>query len=113
MALRLVTRELESRLQPTGAEDATEAAGKVERKTYSDGSERLKIVLRGLASFEGSTAVVSHGENTLAEVVIVGGKGRWDRKSQAPGVVPVLFEEAPVEVRIEGLVVARGRVEHD
>ena len=113
MSIRGVKHELEARLAGRAGSAFAKASGKIERKTYTDLCERLKISLRGLEVRDDSIAVVSVGEVEVARVPIRDGRGRIDEESMVPGNLPALVEGQLIEVRINDGVVLSGTLSED
>ena len=110
MSIRKVTSELEAKLKSsTGGS----SSGKLERKRYSDGRERLKISLRRLDVPDDSIAVVTADTVEIARLPIRAGSGRSDEESVDSSSVPMLAAGQLIEVRVDSDLVLSGALSID
>lgn len=112
MTLRAVEYELEAKLKGDGS-FFSKPGGKVERKSYSDGSERLKISLRKLKASEGSFATVKIGGSEVAQLKIEKGSARFDEESTELSAMPKMKAGQSVEVLVDGALVLQGTLNVD
>ncbi len=110
MTVRTVKLELEARLVATGSGLFSRPSGKVERKTYGDGTERLEVSIRNLKVPDGTDAVVMADGIEIARIVTRGGSGRFDESSRDAGAIPGLASGQTIEVSIGGETVLRGEL---
>ena len=108
--MRTILRELETHLFPAAAGPSPKASGKIERKTYGDGTERLKVKVRKLDVPDGRTATVTAGNVVLCEMEVTRGRGEFDREEPAGGALPKLAAGQLVEVRVGEDVHLRGEL---
>lgn len=112
MTLRAVEYELEAKLEGAG-NFFSKPRGKVERKSYSDGSERLKISLRKLKAPEDFYAIVKIGGSEVAQIKIEKGSARFDEETSEPGNMPKMKAGQSVEVILDGALVLQGTLNVD
>ncbi len=91
---RRVTLELEAKLRPR---DGGAGRGKVERKWYADGSEKLTVRTRGLDLADGTTVTVYFADRAVATFDITRGGGQFRLES---GGIPVPSADDGESVRI-------------
>jgi len=113
MAIRRVLRELEARLIPPAAAARSRANGKLERKEYGDGTERLKISVRGLDVPDGSTALVAVEGSPVTQFDIWRGAGRSDTQTATPSALPEMRVGQVVEVQVAGEIRLSGTLRVD
>lgn len=109
MAIRHVKSELEAKLKAVKPGFFSSPSGKIERKSYEDGGERLKISLRKLKVPDRSTAIVTVDGQEIAQVELTNGSGRFDRKVEDESL-PTLSANQRVEVLIDGAAVLAGQL---
>ena len=108
MALRHVDFELEAKLAGPAAGPSPRGSGKLERKRYRDGSERLKVSLRKLDVADDSVALVTCGGIEITRLPITRGRAGLDEESPGPGVIPSLQAGQSVEVYVDGVLLLAG-----
>ncbi len=113
MKVRNRKSELEARLNGTSGSLFSRPSGKVERTVYSDGTEQLKISIRGLKRLEGKTAIISSGLYELARIIIEDGRGRYELESGITGKIPELKLDDSVDVKINDEIVMTGILYQD
>ena len=111
VAIRRVLHELEARLIPPVAPAQPRAEGKLERKEYGDGTERLKISVRGLDVPDGSTALVAVEGSTVTQFDIWRGAGRADTRTVS--ALPEMRAGQVVEVQVAGAILLSGTLRVD
>ncbi len=113
MRLRRVLEEVEAELAPQGeALTFRKARGKMERKSYGDGTERFKLKCQGLELSDGANLAVLLGGREVAQMVLSGGRGEVDVEG-AGGQVPVVRAGDLLEVRYNGQVLLSGSAVED
>lgn len=114
MAIRRVERELEAKLEPVLRDgEFASSRGKLERKSYAGGSQRLKISLRKLSVPDGTTVQVQVDARPLASISIENGRGEFDRESKNQSDVPAMEVGETVTVLLEGTTVMSGALYED
>jgi len=113
MSIRRVAQELEARLLPPKPGFFNRSCGKLERKWYGGGEERLKILLKNLAVPDGTVVAVTAAARPIANVTIDGGAGRFDTDDGWSEAIPAMEAGETVEVTHDGFVLARGTLEVD
>jgi len=88
MSVRAVKYELEAKLIGESSGHFSKPSGKVERKSYSDGTERLKISVRNLKALKQSTAIIKVDSQEIAQLSLIKGSGRLDDESKDPTALP-------------------------
>ena len=104
MGIRSVRLELETKLKSTGGMFSS-AQGKLERKSYTDNGERLKISLKNLKVPDHTTAQVTADGKEIAAIPIENGKGRIDQRSE-DSHEPATLEAGQVITQVDGQNVA-------
>ena len=97
MGSRDVRYVLEAKLRPSG-QFSTNPNGRVVRKSYSDGGERLKIVVRKIAAPDNTLVIVKLDDDVLAQLPLENGFARYDEESFEAEVIPGLRAGQKVEV---------------
>ena len=106
--------DLEAELRPvTDAAVARGARGKVEKESWSDGSEELEGYVRGLQLDDGAEVEFVLAGVVLARVEVRGGRARLDFDSRRGDDVPPVAEGQRLEVRHEGTVLLGGTFRPD
>lgn len=113
MSARSVTYELEAKLKGGGRGLFSQPSGKLERKSYADRGERLKINLRNLEVADDSLAVVTADGAEIARIPIQRGAGRFDVESRDPNAFVKLKAGQTLEIRIDGALVLTGTLDID
>lgn len=108
MAIRKVDFELEAKLTGTGGGLFAKPSGKLERKSYSDGGERLKVSLRKLKVADHSVVSIFADGIEIAQIPIVGGSGRFDQEGAEIALRAKLETDQTIEVTLEGVTLLRG-----
>jgi hypothetical protein len=87
--------------------------GELERKTYSDGEERLEIQFRGLPEpKDGMARVLIDGE-PACDVPVCEGRARHLLSTETGEMVPKVASGSVVEIEYRGEVVLRGTFQRD
>lgn len=100
MAVRDIKYELEAKLKAVTGRPFSKPSGKLERKSYSDGVERLKISFRNLKVPDASTAKVKVDGVEISAIPISGGTGRYDLESSDLHEFPSLKVGQTVEIHV-------------
>ena len=112
MGTRTVKNELEANL--TGKSGFfSKHSGKVERKSYSDGAERLKITLRKIKSSQNTVAVVKADGKEVALIPLVDGGGKFDNESTNTEEIPELKVGQIITVEVDGNLTLSGKLYTD
>ena len=104
MRIRSVLEEYEVQLQPTefaGAR-ANSARGKGEWKVYGNGSRRCKVWITGLNLSDGSVVQLSISGRQVAELLLSGGRARYQRGSERGEAVPEVEAKQVLQVSYAG-----------
>lgn len=110
MSVRNVKLELEAKLKATAGGLFSKPSGKVERKTYEDMVERLRVSIQNLKVPDNSEAVVTADGNEIVKILIVGGKGRFDEESRDLAAIPSLEPGQTIAVSIDGRTLLSGKL---
>ena len=113
MSVKTVKRELEAKLTGPAKGFLSRPTGKVERKTYADGGERLKISLRKLDVDDGLVAVVKSDDEEIAQIPLSGGSGRLDARSSGNDELAELKFGQTITVEVGGKVLLSGKLHYD
>lgn len=113
MSIRTVKYELEARLTGKAYGFFAKPSGKVERKSYDDGVERLKISLKNIKVPERSNAVVKAGVLEIVQITLTNGTGRLDNESVRPDSIPTLEAGQTIGVYINDELVLKGKLYTD
>ena len=113
MGIRTVQRELEAKLVASSGGLFSKPTGKLERKWYADGEQRLKISIRNLKVPDGTCARVAAAGKHIAELELKSGTGRLDMRGSGDGELPDLEAGEAVVVEIDGEPVLTGTLRHD
>ena len=112
MGVRSVNFELEAKLRPSG-EFSPKPNGRVERKSYSDGGERLKIVVRKINAPDNTLAIIKVDGEVLAELPLETGFARYDEESFDADVMPSLRAGQKVEVFANNMLFLEAELRED
>jgi hypothetical protein len=110
MTVRIVKHELESKLESRTGGRFSKPNGKLERKTYDDFGERLKIVLRNLRVPDNSIAVVTVDDVEIARFPVHGGTGRFDKESRDSCAFVPMEAGQNIEVKVDAALVLTGKL---
>ena len=114
MGWRKVVEEYEADLFPVSMSELSgDKKGKLERKTYGDGEERLKIRLRKVDLDDGATVKVVIDGDAVCDIEVADGKGRAELSSKEGTTVPDVHEGSLVEVQYQYRPLLRGTFEPD
>ena len=114
MGWRKVVAEYEADLFPVPkSERSGGKRGKLERKTYGDGEERLKIRLRKVDVEDGATVRVVIDGDAVCDIKVADGKGRAELSSGEGTQVPSVRVGSVVEIQHQGQPFLRGTFEPD
>lgn len=112
--LRHIEEELEARLEPvTGRPEGSGARGKIERKRYRGGAERLKFKCRGIGLADGTPVTLLIAGCVVGQLTIAGGRARLDIEDTAPGTVPNVSAGDFAELCVDGKAIISGGFQHD
>ena len=109
MSIRTIKFELEAKLRGKGG-FFSRPGGKVERKSYASGEERLKISLWNLKVPVNSLATVKADNMEIARIPLMDGKGRIDVESTDFNDIPGLAAGQEITVYVDDRLVLRGEV---
>ena len=113
MIVRTVKYELEARLKPITSGLYSKSSGKLERKTYGDMTERLKITIRKLKVPDDTLAIVTANGSEIATLPIKNGAGKFDEESGQTGMIQELKVNQTVNVIINDEIVLQGILYED
>lgn len=108
MTVRGVSKELEARLEGGAGGLFSRPSGKLERKSYRDGGERINISLRNLHVPDDSIAVVMADGLELVQLAIRGGARKLDDGSHDKNDFPAMRAGQTIEVVVGAKMVLRG-----
>ena len=111
MGVRHITFQLEARL--TGKAKgffSSKPKGKLERKSYQDGGERLKIKVGNLKLQDGDDITVRVDEKELAVISVKNGRAKFDEEYDDASLFPPLEAGETVSVSAGGNVVLSGEL---
>ena len=108
MVVRIVKFELEAKLTGKTYGPLSKPSGKVERKSYIDGGERLKISIRNLNVPDQSIATVKVNGNEIVQIILTNGSGRVDNEPVSQSFIPRLEAGHIVEVYVDGAQLLSG-----
>lgn len=106
MTMRHVEEELEARLKAVKPGLFSSPHGKIERKRYADGKERLKVKVNKLKSQNGKAARITADGEQIAAATVENGGIRIDRQLD----VPELSAGQLIEVMVDGSPVVAGKL---
>jgi hypothetical protein len=110
MAIRSVKYELEAKLTSSQGGLFSRPSGKLERKSYADMGERLKISIRNLKVPDKSTAGVTVDGVELARIQINNGSGRIDKEERDPDHFIKMQAGQYIEVKVDSVLLLRGQL---
>lgn len=114
LGFRRVESEFEARLTPVaGRPPASGAEGKVERKRYADGAERLKLRCKGIGLPDGSRLSLMIAGRAVAEVEVRGGRVRLDIDNAAKHAIPEVEAGDFAELCVDGKSIVQGGFRRD
>ena len=87
--------------------------GELERTSYEDGEERLKISFRGVKIPEGAIAEVAIDGTVVAELAVAGGRARQILTTTENHSVPEVKDGQKVEIRFQGAALLAGVFKYD
>lgn len=87
--------------------------GELERKSYSDGEERLEIGFFGVKAPDGSSVSVVIDGKAVCEIPISNGRGKLVLSSREGHQVPSVNAGYVAEIHYGGRPVLRGVFKHD
>lgn len=108
MGVRDIKYELEAKLKSVAGGLFSKPSGKLERKSYADGTERLKISFRNLKVPDASTAKVKVDSVDILAIRVSGGMGRYDLESSELNEFPDLRVGQTIEIHVGDTVFLRG-----
>ena len=109
MAVHTVEEEFQAKLtavRPKGIH--ARPRGKIERKRYRGGAERLMAMFRNLRLPDGCSVEVLVDGELLVRMPVMNGHGRVEISSECGQVVPSVKAGAVAEIRYHGKPVVRG-----
>ena len=110
ISTKRVQRELEAKLRPS---ESASGRGKLERKWYADGSEKLTVRVRGLDLPDGTALQVHLSERAVATLDIANGSGILRLESGNGPPVPVAEDGETVRILLDGAVLLTGILRPD
>lgn len=110
LGFRRIDRELEARLTPPAS---GQASGKVERKWYRDGGERLKLRARNLDVPDGTEVSVRIDGRPLMALRVERGRAKLDLEAASGGNIPVVRAGEALVVEWDGTVLLHGEFYED
>ena len=113
MTIRNIKYQLEAKLKGKEGGFFSKPSGKLERKSYENSVERLKISFRNLKSPNNELAVVTANGTEIAQIPIQNGAGRLDNESSNSSDFPVLEVGQVIDVHIGGTIVLSGKLYED
>ena len=113
MAIRTVQSELEAKLKGVAGGRYTGASGKLERKSYADSSERLKVHVKGVDRAPNAIAVVLIDGSEVARIQLQKGRGKVDTESLTPGVIPKCAAGQLVQILVDAEMALEGELAPD
>lgn len=108
MEVRGVKLELEAKLKSPKGGFFSKPSGKLERKTYDDSTERLKVSVRNLRVPDGVEATVEVDGCEIAKLKIENGKGRYDEEYTDPNLAPKLKSDQQVKIIVGSEILLEG-----
>jgi hypothetical protein len=112
MGARVVRFELEARLKPA-VSYLPKPNGRVQRKSYSDGGERLKMVVRKIKALDNTLAIIRIGGVEIAQLPLQKGFARYDEESSDINAIPDLKAGQKVEVFADNILFLEGELSED
>ena len=85
----------------------------MERKSYGDGTERLKVSFKNLKVPDASIAVVKVAAVEILQISVSGGTGRYDHESTDGNDFPSLEAGQTIEIFVGNTLFLRGKLEED
>ena len=113
MSVRTIKYELEAKLIDESSGLFSKPSGKVERKSYGDGTERLKISVRNLKAPKQSIAIIKVSSQEIAQLPLIKGSGRLDDESKDPTAFPTLEAGQTIKVYVDSTQVLSGDLSVD
>ncbi len=110
MSIRRIKHELEAKLTGEAYGFFSRPSGKVERKSYGDGGERLKISIRNIKAPDCTIAVVKADGKQIAEMSVNNGAAKVDIESKNATAIPSLQKGNTIEVEIGGEILLSGQL---
>ena len=105
ISTKRVDRELEAKLRPPNVGNGR---GKIERKWYADGSEKLTVRARDLALPDGGALTVCFGDCDVASLEVHNGAGRLHLNSADGNPVPTAEDGQTVRILYRGKAALTG-----
>ncbi|MDH3702492.1 MAG: hypothetical protein OEU46_14375 [Alphaproteobacteria bacterium] len=105
-----MTRELEAKLRSA---DGGAGRGKVERKWYADGGEKLTVRMRGLDLPDGTAVAVYFGDRAVAVLEIGKGAGHLRLESDDNIAVPAADDGEIARVLHNDVLLLSGKFQLD
>ena len=113
MAIRTILYELEAKLKPTSGGFFSKPSGKLERKSYEDQTERLKIAVRNIKVPDGTVVKVTADGKEILGLPINDGRGKYDEESKSSATFPALELNQTIGIIIDGEVILSGIIKED
>lgn len=110
MTVRSIKFQLEAKLKAASGGFFSKPQGKLERKSYGDMTERLKITVRNLKVQDNSVAIITSDGKELIELPIISGRGKYDEESNDASTFPALEPGQKIEVSVDGNIVLSGKL---
>jgi hypothetical protein len=113
MGIRSVKYELEAKLTPETGGLFSKPSGKLERKSYGDDTERLKVSFRNLKVPDASIGVVKADDIEILQIPISDGSGRYDFESSDGSGFPNLTVGQTIAVYVGNTLFLSGKLKED
>lgn len=110
MAIRHIKQELEAKLTSKTPGFFSKPSGKIERKSYQDGVERLKIKIAKLKLPDHTRLNVTADGNQIAEMEIENGYAKIDQESNNPAEIPELKVNQLIEIKLNNETLLSGKL---
>ena len=110
MSIRIVKYELEAKLTGKPYGFFSKPSGKVERKSYGDGGERLKISIRNIKAPDLTIALAKADGKQIAEMSLNKGAAKVDIESKDGASIPALEVGQTIEIEINGESLLSGQL---
>ncbi|MFT5400607.1 MAG: hypothetical protein ACI822_002436 [Gammaproteobacteria bacterium] len=113
MTNRKIDHQLEAKLKGGSGGIFFTPSGKLERKSYADGGERLKINLKNLDLSDESEATVSVDGVEVVRLMVIDGKAKYDQEVTNKQFFTSFQEGQTVKVFTRGSLFLSGSLKVD
>lgn len=113
MASRKIDYQLEAKLKGGSGGFFSTPSGKLERKSYADGGERLNISLKNLDLSDESEATINIDGIDIMRLVVIDGKAKYDEEVTDKQYFTPLQEGQTVKVFTRGSLFLSGELKRD